>query len=130
MNDINEIRNAFEQEMIDNGYKVFKSEYNNSLRGFQKRFDDEQGKKYFITIWHYNHAEQLNCPDLTIKGDSYTADSQFRFDKNGKDATCNVEFWGDFTPNEYRPVTTLQVVEDFFEEFWTKMKPDYYERFN
>ena len=121
-----EIRNNFEQEMIDNGYKIFKSSFNNSLRGFQKRFDDKKGKKYFITIWHYNHSEQLGLENVP-KGDSYTADTQFRFDNGGKDNTCNIEYWGDVLPNEWRAVTTLKDIEDFFETFWKKMKPDYYE---
>ena len=121
-----EIRNSFEQEMIDNGYKIFKSSFNNSLRGFQKRFDDKKGKKYFITIWHYNHSEQLGLENVP-KGDSYTADTQFRFDNGGKDNTCNIEYWGDVLPNEWRAVTTLKDIEDFFETFWKKMKPDYYE---
>jgi hypothetical protein len=123
-----EIRNSFEQEMIDNGYKIFKSSFNNSLRGFQKRFDDKKGKKYFITIWHYNHSEQLGLENIP-KGDSYTADTQFRFDNEGKDNTCNIEYWGDVLPNEWRPVTTLKDIEDFFETFWKKMKPDYYESY-
>lgn len=129
MEDINEIRNSFEQEMIDKGYKTFKSGFNNSLRGFQKLFDDDKGKRYFITIWHYNHAEQLDRDDVPKK-DSYTADSQFRFGKEDKDATCNVEFWGDVLPNEYRPLTTLKDIEDFFEKFWYLMKPDYYESYS
>lgn len=122
------IRNNFEQEMIDKGYEIFKSSFNNSLRGFQKRFDDKKGKKYFITIWHYNHSEQLGLENLP-KGDSYTADTQFRFDNGGKDNTCNIEYWGDVLPNEWRPVTTLKDIEDFFETFWKKMKPDYYESY-
>ena len=128
MIDINEIRNSFEQEMIDKGYKTFKSGFNNSLRGFQKPFSDDKGKRYFITIWHYNHAEQLDRDDIPKK-DSYTADSQFRFEKQDKDATCNVEFWGDVIPNEYKSLTTLKDIEDFFEKFWYLMKPDYYENY-
>ena len=112
--------------MIDNGYKIFESSFNNSLRGFQKRFDDKKGKKYFITIWHYNHSEQLGRDDIP-KGDSYTAENQFRFDKESKDTTCNLKYWGDVLPNEWRAVTTLKDIEDFFETFWKKMKPDYYE---
>ena len=121
-----EIRNSFEQEMIDNGYSIFTSHFKEAIRGFQKRFDDEKGKKYFITIWHYNHAEQLGREDVPSK-DSYTADSQFSFDKDSKDITCNIEYWGEVLPNEYREITTLKDIEDFFENFWIKMKPDYYE---
>lgn len=128
MQNINKIRNDFEQEMINNGYKIFKSSFNNSLRGFQKRFDDKKGKKYFITIWHYNYGEQLNRFDLPQK-DSYTSEAQFRFEKSGKDNTCNIEYWGDVIPNKYRPITTLKNIEDFFDNCWKKLKPDYYETF-
>ena len=122
------IRNNFEQEMIDKGYRIFKSPFNNSLRGFQKKFTDKKGVKYFITVWHYNHSEQLGLENLP-KGDSYTTDTQFRFDNGGKDNTCNIEYWGDVLPNEWRPVTTLKDIENFFETFWKKMKPDYYESY-
>ena len=121
-----EIRNTFEQEMVDNGYKIFTSSFKKAIRGFQKKIKDDKGIKYFITIWHYNHAEQLQRDDILQK-DSYTADCQFRFNKTIKDATCNVEYWGEVLPNEYWEVITLKEIEDFFEDFFNKMKPDYYE---
>ena len=124
-----EIRNTFEQEMIDSGYNIFKSSFKEAIRGFQKRIKDDKGTKYFITIWHYNHAEQLQRNDIEPR-DSYTADSQFRFNKDNKDSTCNIDFWGDNFPNEYREVTTLKDIENFFEKFFIKMKPDYYELWN
>lgn len=126
MEDITQINNAFEQELIDNGYKPFKSSFKSAIRGFQKRFDDEIGKKYFITIWHYNHGKQSNRTDIPDK-DSYTSDVQFRFNKNDKDAVCNIEYWGEVLPNEHRPVITLKDIESFFEDFFNKFKPDYYE---
>ena len=129
MENINEVRNSFEQELFDTGYRTFKSSFKSALRGFQKRITDKKGTKYFITIWHYNHAEQLGRDNIP-KGDSYTADNQFRFDKDGKDVTCNIEYWGDVLPNEWRETTTLKDIEDFFESFWKKMKPQYYERNN
>ena len=122
------IRNNFEQEMINSGYTIFKSSFNSSIRGFQKKFTDKKGVKYFITVWHYNHSEQLGRDDIP-KGDSYTADTQFTFDEEGKENTCNIEYWGDVLPNEWRAVTTLKDIEDFFETFWKKMKPDYYESY-
>lgn len=121
-----EIRNSFEQEMVDSGYKIFKPNHKNAIRGFQKRFDDAHGKKYFITIWHYNHREQLGN-DVIPEGDSYTSDTQFRFNDN---QTCNIEFWGDIFPNEWREVTTLKDIEDFFEKCWIMLKPDYYEKWD
>jgi len=122
-----EIRNSFEQELVDNGYNIFKSSFRNSIKGFQKRIKDEKGTKYFINIWHYNHAEQLERDDIK-KEDTYMADSQFKFNKEGQDSTCDIQFTGDFLPNEHREITTLKDIEDFFETFFRKMKPDYYER--
>lgn len=123
------IRNNFEQEMTDNGYKIFESSYRSALRGFQKKFTDKKGVKYFITIWHYNHSEQFPERLGVPKKDSYEADTQFSFDEDGKDNTCNISYWGDVLPNEWRAVTTLKDIEDFFETFWKKMKPDYYESY-
>lgn len=127
MENINEIRNEFEKSLLDNGYKIFNPNgLNSALRGFQKRFDNDFGKKYFITIWHYNHSESMQRNDIP-KGDSYECDSQFRFNKIGKDQTCNILFWGDFTPNEYREITTLRDVESFFENAFDSFGADYYE---
>jgi len=128
MENLNEIRNSFEQELFDNGYKTFKASFKSALRGFQKRVRDKKGTKYFITIWHYNHSEQFGRDDIP-KGDTYMAENQFKFDKDNKDNTCNVEYWGDVLPNEWRETTTLKDIEDFFESFWKKMKPEYYESY-
>ena len=42
------INNSFEQELIDKGYKIFKDNWKNAIRGFQKKFTDEKGIRYFI----------------------------------------------------------------------------------
>lgn len=125
MTELNSINNQFEQDMIDAGYKTFTSSFKQyAERGFQKCIRDDKGKRYYITIWHYKDTYTGS------EKDSYTADCQFRFDKEGKDSVCDVAFSGDALPNEYRPVTTLQDIEDFFEKFWYLMKPDYYERWD
>jgi len=122
MTELNEINNAFEQEMIDAGYKPFKSSFKQyAERGFQKRITDEHGTKYFINIWHYKNPYRENQ-------ESYTADGQFRFNNKGKDAACNVEYWGDVFLNPHRELTTLKDIEEFFEKFFNTMNPDYYER--
>ena len=53
------IYNSFEQELIDNEYNIFKDYLKNSIRGFQKKFTDKNGIKYFITIYHYNFNKQI-----------------------------------------------------------------------
>ena len=120
------INNSFEQELIDNGYKIFKDNWKNSIRGFQKKFTDEKGIRYFINVYHYNYAKQIaGCNIEPV--DTYSFDSQFRVDKNNKDACVDVTYSADMLPNKYRPVTTLQEVERFFDEFFVKFNVDYYE---
>ena len=136
MNEINiSFNNEFELQLEKAGYKWFKDNWKHSLRGFQKRFNDEKGIKYFITGYHYNHSEQLNRPDLKTK-DSYTFDVQFILDDtrfegkervNGKSQCIDIQFSADFLPNEYRPVTSLQEVEEFYEKTWDNLGQPYYE---
>lgn len=129
MENINEIRNSFEQNMIDSGYKVFKSSFKSALRGFQKKFIDDHGIKYFITIWHYNHFEQLERPDVPNRN-TYTADTQFRFTKGTVESTCNIEYWGFIEPIKDSKIglLTLKDIEIFFENAFNKLKPEYYEK--
>jgi hypothetical protein len=118
--DIKEITNLFEQELVDRGYHFFQDHLNNSIRGIQKRIVDKEGTKYFITGYHYNFNDGF--------GDKYSFKSQFRFDQEGKDQLVTLNFSGDFTPNEYRPITTIDEMEEFYEKFFQLFKPDYYEK--
>lgn len=110
---IMEIRNEFEQSMIDQGYKVFKHNHKNAIRGFQKDIIDDKGIRYYITVYHYNHKEQLQLESVP-SGDTYTANAQFNLDK----ATTNIEYWGE---------NDLNKIEDFFYKCWVALMPDYYE---
>jgi hypothetical protein len=139
MNELDKsINNEFEQTLIDNGYKFFRDNWKNAIRGIQKRFDDERGTKYFITGYHYNWAKQFPEREDLAKEDTdrYTFHVQFRYDKYrgnneeteyGKDQTIDVSFSGDFLPNKYRPITSLKEMEDFFEKMFVDFKFDYYE---
>lgn len=111
-----QIRNEFEQSLLDNGYKIFTYNNRGAIRGFQKRITDETGVKYFITVDHYNHAEQLDREDIP-KGDSYTSESQFTF----QEATSDLLYWG--------KDVNIENIENFFESFWKSMNPDYYEKY-
>jgi hypothetical protein len=125
MDNINEIRNRFEQELVDNGYKFFKDSWKNSLRGIQKKFEDQHGVKYFLTVYHYNHKEQGIPTDSGL--DRYLFTSQFRLNKDGKDQTVDIDFSADFLPNPHRPISTLSDAENFFDRMFVLMKADYYE---
>ena len=123
--EITEIRNEFEKELINNGYKFFRDNYRNALRGIQKKITDEKGIKYFITAYHYNHSEQ-GIKNFESR-DSYSFTAQFRIDKNGKDKVINVSFNAEFLPNEHTVETSLKEVEDFFEDLFHHIEADYYE---
>jgi len=135
--------NEFELQIQELGYKWFRDNWKNSLRGFQKKFIDEKGIKYFITGYHYNFGKTYpHLKDENSKKDSYTFDVQFILDKYsgftedehnfkqpiyGKSQCVNIEFSADFLPNQWRPLTTLKEVEEFYEKMWNNLGCPYYE---
>jgi hypothetical protein len=117
--------NKFEKQLEAAGYKWFEDHWKNSLRGFQKRFRDDKGTKYFITGYHWNFG--VSYPDRAENRDEYSFDVQFTIDKGGKSQTIDLKFGADFLPNDYRPVSTLEEVEQFYENAWLQMGAEYYE---
>ena len=116
--------NEFEKQLEAAGYKWFEDHWKNSLRGFQKRFRDDKGTKYFITGYHWNFGEKY--PDMENR-DQYSFDVQFIVDNGGKSQTIDLRYGADFLPNDYRPVTTLKEVEEFYEKAFNDFGADYYE---
>lgn len=97
------------EKLIAAGYKHFNQshikEYTDSF--LQKRFDDEYGKRYFITIVEYNHGvDKLYYIPFT------------EFESHG--TTFDIEM--------YNPGSVEQM-EKFFENIWFKMDCNYYEEF-
>lgn len=117
--------NEFEKQLEAAGYKWFEDNWKNSLRGFQKRFRDELGTKYFITGYHWNFG--LVYPDRAEDRDEYSFDVQFTVDKGGKSQTIDLRYSADMLPNQWRPVTTLKEVEEFYEKAWKDFGAEYYE---
>jgi len=117
--------NEFEKQLEEAGYKWFEDNWKNSLRGFQKRFTDERGIKYFITGYHWNFG--LVYPDRAEDRDQYSFDVQFTVDKGGKSQTIDLRYSADMLPNQWRPVTTLKEVEEFYEKAWKDFGAEYYE---
>lgn len=115
--------NEFEKQLEEAGYRWFRDNWKNSLRGFQKRFTDEKGTKYFITGYHWNFGKVY--PDRADDRDEYSFDAQFDI---GGDVCVNIDFSATFLPNKWnRKITTLKEVEDFYEKTWNDMKAEYYE---
>ena len=113
-----EAHNEFEEQILAEGYKWFKDNLKSSIRGFQKRFTDKKGIKYFITGYHYNFAKQFPGRDDVPDNDRYSITAQFNLDGKNKAQTVDIVFSADFLPNEHRGVTTLKEAEDFFEKLW------------
>lgn len=117
--------NEFEKQLEEAGYHWFKDHWKNSLRGFQKRFRDDLGTKYFITGYHWNFG--LLYPDRAEDRDEYSFDVQFTVDRGGKSQTIDLKYSADMLPNQWRAVTTLKEVEQFYEKAFNDFGADYYE---
>jgi hypothetical protein len=100
------------EALLAAGYNPFTQknikEFTNSF--YQKRFDDEKGKRYFITIAEYDDR------DLPVHFDDFSYSPDTQFNSNG--VTFEIEM---LTPE------SVEQMEAFFERMWADMKCDYYE---
>lgn len=110
------------QNWIDVGYKQHNQQTpNNSDFLLQKCIRDENGKKYFINVWvyeHYNKDYFSRVPVMHPVG--FSPEVQFR--KEG-DITTNI----DLILNED---STILEVERHFEGLWFFLGRPYYEKWN
>ena len=82
---------------------------------FQKRFDDEHGKKYFINV----KKNDMSFVPETHRGSywkpfNYDYEVQVTFGEDER--TVNMEMFSGWT---------IEQVEEFLEDFFDKMKPNY-----
>jgi hypothetical protein len=114
-------------DWIAAGYKrhdVAKKEMN-KLADFllQKRFDDDEGKKYFITVYCYDRTKYPEPYRSHVEGNTigYIPTAQFVLGDNLPH--FNIEMNG---------IELLQggikAVEDWFEVFWKVFRQPYYEK--
>lgn len=85
---------------------------------YQKRFDDKNGKRYFIRFYEYDNRQSKR-----LRGDHFTADFTYSSDAQFKDGygnTFNVEC----LTND-----SIEQVEEFFERVWKHIPCNYYELF-
>lgn len=114
---VNKMTNEY---LIERGYKQyaptpFDNEY--VITRFQKRFDDEFGKKYFIDVvkWSHDYVPKERRDDWW-KPFTYCYETQISlFDE---EKHINLEFFSDWTVEE---------VEKFMKDMFEKMKLNYYE---
>lgn len=90
------------------------------LYNFQKRFDDNIGKKYFINVHKLTNEWMSDCDKQNdwYKPYSYTYSCQLY--KNGTHAPVDMEFFSDWTIGQ---------VEKFVENLFQNGELDYYEEF-
>ena len=109
-----------DEYLIEQGYKKynptpFDNEY--VVARFQKRFDDDFGKKYFINVLKWSHDYvPVNRRDKWWKPFAYCYETQVTMFEGEK--ALNLEFFSDWT---------LEEVEKYMEEMFEKMKLNYYE---
>lgn len=116
--------NEFEKQLEEAGYRWFKDHMKHSRRGFQKRFTDEKGTKYFITGYHWNFGKSY--PDRAEDRDEYSFDVQFNLED--KDQCIDIQFNAKHLPSKWEhKITTLKEVEEFYEKAWKDFGSVYYE---
>lgn len=106
------------------GYKKYdKSQFDSDITiyNFQKRFDDEKGKKYFIDINKYSNEwmSEYDKQQDWYKPYSYTYSCQL-YEKETH-APINLEFFSDWS---------IERVESFVERLFQNGELDYYEKWD
>lgn len=98
-------------------YKPTQFDSNSVVLRFQKRYDDDFGKKYFIDVLKWDNSYvPYDRRDKWWKQYSYTYETQITLFKDRK--ALNFEFFSDWT---------LEQVEKFMEDLFDRMKVNYYE---
>lgn len=113
-----------DEHLIEKGYKQYEptqfDERGFVVARFQKRFDDEHGKKYFIDV--VKHSWDLvpeHKRDKWWKEFTYEYEVQVTF---GKDKNAlNLNFFSSWT---------IEEVEEYMEKFFSVMGVNYYEKWS
>lgn len=109
-----------DEYLKNRGYKEYKpTRFDNDsvVSRFQKRFDDDSGKKYFIDVLKWDNSYiPAHQRDKWWKPFLYTYETQITVSKD--ESPVNLEFFSSWT---------IEKVEKFMEDFFTKMKLNYYE---
>lgn len=118
-----------EEILLQNKYKKFNSVWeershkNTYISSYQKRFDNDVGKKYFITLNLHDFSQYRQEPEDKY---SWSIDTQFYIPKGDEyhdDETFNVDYfvYGD---------TTIEMIELFYEKLWNNMGCRHYEKWD
>lgn len=108
--------------LLERGYKQYNLiqlfDSDSAVARFQKRFDDKNGKKYFIDAVKYSH---YYIPQ-DRRGDWWKPfDYEFKVQLTINEKAINFEFFSDWEIDE---------VEEYVEKIWQQMGHNYYERWD
>lgn len=113
-----------DEYLIYRGYKQYPTtpylDNESIVAKFQKRFDDDFGKKYFIDVAKWSH-DYIPAD----RGDKFWKPFSYAYH-------LYVSMFEEEKPIflEFGTSWTLEEVEDFAESFFDAMKPNYYESWN
>lgn len=118
---MNEAVKMKDEYLLERGYKqyqpipVLDNEY--IVARFQKRFDDDIGKKYFIDVkkWSHDYIPKSRRDELW---EHFSYEYECYITMFDEEKPINFEFGTSWT---------LEEVENFMENFFEKIKPNYYE---
>lgn len=111
-----------DEYILEKGYKQYSPtpvlDNEHIIAKFQKRFDDDFGKKYFIDIakWSHDYVPEHHR-DKWWTPYSYAYHVYITMFEEEKPIFF-----------EFGTSWTLEEVENFTEDFFDKMKPNYYEK--
>lgn len=110
-----------DEYLLERGYKQYKPiphlDNDSIVAKFQKRFDDDFGKKYFIDVakWSHDYVPEYRR-DKWWKPFNYACHLYVTMFEEEKPIYL-----------EFGTSWTVEEVEEFAEDFFNKMKPNYYE---
>ena len=106
--------------LLEQGYKKYpKTPFDNEfiVARFQRRFDDDFGKKYFIDVIRWSN-DYIPVSHRGSNWELYSYEYEIHFSMYEEEKSLNLKFFNSWS---------LKEVEDFAEDFFNKMKPNYYE---
>ena len=118
-------QNLTDDYFMNRGYTryertLFQSE-NLYLYNFQKRFDDEIGKKYFIDVHKLTNEWMRECDKEKEWYTPYSYSYSCQLYEKGTHAPINLEFFSDWG---------IERVESFVERLFQNGELDYYEKWD
>lgn len=106
--------------LLEHGYKEYPPvaiDCENIVARFQKRFDDDFGKKYFIDVIKWSN-DYIPTRYRTEYYEPYSYEYEVQISMLDERKPINFHFFTHWS---------LEEVENFMENFFEKMRPNYYE---